>query len=61
MSISILLEMRYNSFNLFTRAGIFAYGKAPLSPAAALYRKAGFEYLGDYDVYIIRDIQSIEI
>jgi len=29
--------------------------------AAELYRKAGFEYLGDYDVYIIRDIQSIEI
>jgi ribosomal protein S18 acetylase RimI-like enzyme len=29
--------------------------------AAELYRKAGFEFLGDYDVYIIRDIQSIEI
>ncbi len=29
--------------------------------AVELYRKAGFEYLGDYDVYIIRDIQSIEI
>jgi ribosomal protein S18 acetylase RimI-like enzyme len=29
--------------------------------AVALYTKAGFEYLGDYDVYIIRDIQSIEI
>ena len=29
--------------------------------AAELYRKAGFEYPGDYDVYIIRDIQSIEI
>jgi len=29
--------------------------------AVRLYRKAGFEYLGDYDVYIIRDIQSIEI
>ena len=29
--------------------------------AVALYRKAGFEFLGDYDVYIIRDIQSIEI
>jgi ribosomal-protein-alanine N-acetyltransferase len=29
--------------------------------AVKLYREAGFEYLGDYDVYIIRDIQSIEI
>ena len=29
--------------------------------AVELYLKAGFEYLGDYDVYIIRDIQSIEI
>lgn len=29
--------------------------------ALKLYREAGFEYLGDYDVYIIRDIQSIEI
>ena len=29
--------------------------------ALRLYKKAGFEYLGDYDVYIIRDIQSIEI
>jgi ribosomal protein S18 acetylase RimI-like enzyme len=29
--------------------------------AVSLYRKAGFEYLGDYDVYIIRNIQSIEI
>jgi ribosomal protein S18 acetylase RimI-like enzyme len=28
--------------------------------ATELYKKAGFEYLGDYDVYIIRDIQSIE-
>lgn len=28
--------------------------------AVNLYKKAGFEYLGDYDVYIIRDIQSIE-
>ncbi len=28
--------------------------------AIELYRKAGFEYLGDYDVYIIRDVQSIE-
>ena len=29
--------------------------------AVNLYKKAGFEYLGDYDVYIIRDIQSIEL
>ncbi len=29
--------------------------------AVELYRKAGFEFLGDYDVYIIRDTQSIEI
>lgn len=29
--------------------------------AVKLYKKAGFEYLGDYDVYIIRDIQSIEL
>ena len=29
--------------------------------AVELYLKAGFEYLGDYDVYIIRDIQSIKI
>lgn len=29
--------------------------------AIHLYRKAGFEYLGDYDIYIIRDIQSLEI
>lgn len=29
--------------------------------AVNIYKKAGFEYLGDYDVYIIRDIQSIEI
>lgn len=29
--------------------------------ALKLYKKAGFEYLGDYDVYIIRDIQSIEL
>jgi ribosomal-protein-alanine N-acetyltransferase len=28
--------------------------------AIRLYRKAGFKYLGDYDVYIIRDIQSSE-
>lgn len=29
--------------------------------AIQLYKKAGFEYLGDYDIYIIRNIQSIEI
>lgn len=29
--------------------------------AVNLYKKAGFEYVGDYDVYIIRDIQSIEL
>jgi ribosomal protein S18 acetylase RimI-like enzyme len=29
--------------------------------AIELYKKAGFEFLGDYDIYIIRDIQSIEI
>jgi ribosomal protein S18 acetylase RimI-like enzyme len=29
--------------------------------AVSIYKKVGFEYLGDYDVYIIRDIQSIEI
>ncbi len=29
--------------------------------AIELYKKAGFGYLGDYDIYIIRDIQSIEI
>lgn len=29
--------------------------------AVSIYKKAGFEYLGDYDIYIIRDIQSIEI
>ncbi len=28
--------------------------------AIKLYRQAGFEYLGDYDVYIIRDVQSVE-
>ncbi len=29
--------------------------------AVGIYVKAGFRYLGDYDVYIIRDVQSIEI
>lgn len=28
--------------------------------AVNLYLKAGFEYLGDYDVYIIRNIQSLD-
>lgn len=27
--------------------------------AINLYKKSGFEYLGDYDVYIIRDISNI--
>ena len=27
--------------------------------ALSLYKKAGFAYLGDYDVYIIRDISAI--
>ncbi|HOW51375.1 MAG TPA: N-acetyltransferase [bacterium] len=26
------------------------------TPAVTLYRKNGFQYLGDYDVYIIRDL-----
>jgi ribosomal protein S18 acetylase RimI-like enzyme len=30
------------------------------SKAIGLYTKAGFTYLGDYDVYIIRNISSIE-
>lgn len=29
--------------------------------AVQLYKKAGFEYLGDYDIFIIRDVQSIEL
>ncbi|MCI0522032.1 MAG: GNAT family N-acetyltransferase [Bacteroidales bacterium] len=29
--------------------------------AINLYKGAGFEYLGDYDIYIIRDIQNIEV
>ena len=28
--------------------------------AINLYKKAGFEYLGDYDVYIIRDLNKLE-
>lgn len=31
------------------------------SVAVTLYIKAGFKYLGDYDVYIIKDVQSIDI
>ena len=31
------------------------------SKAVGIYEKAGFRYLGDYDVYIIRDLQSIDI
>jgi ribosomal protein S18 acetylase RimI-like enzyme len=27
--------------------------------AIDLYKKAGFKYLGDYDIYIIRDLNSI--
>ncbi|OQX80867.1 MAG: hypothetical protein B6D61_01465 [Bacteroidetes bacterium 4484_249] len=30
-----------------------------LSVATELYKKAGFIYLGDYDVYIIRNYQSL--
>ncbi len=29
--------------------------------ATSLYKKWGFQYLGDYDVYIIRDYKSIKI
>jgi len=29
--------------------------------ALRLYKNYGFEYLGDYDIYIIRDVQSIDI
>jgi [ribosomal protein S18]-alanine N-acetyltransferase len=28
--------------------------------AISLYKKSGFEYLGDYDVYIIRDLNKLE-
>lgn len=28
--------------------------------AISFYKKAGFEYLGDYDVYIIRDINKLQ-
>ncbi len=30
------------------------------SKAIALYKKHGFDYLGDYDVYIIRDLSKIK-
>lgn len=30
-------------------------------PAINLYKQFGFQYLGDYDVYIIRDLNSIEV
>ncbi len=29
--------------------------------AIELYKKLGFSYLGDYDIYIIRDIDSIQL
>ena len=29
--------------------------------AANIYQKHGFKYLGDYDVYIIRDLSTIEL
>ncbi|MFZ2286901.1 MAG: GNAT family N-acetyltransferase [Bacteroidales bacterium] len=29
--------------------------------AMRLYKNYGFEYLGDYDIFIIRDVQSIDI
>lgn len=29
--------------------------------AINLYKQFGFQYLGDYDVYIIRDIESIDV
>lgn len=29
--------------------------------AVKLYLKAGFEYLGDYDVYIIRDYKTVNL
>ncbi|MBC7124579.1 MAG: hypothetical protein H5T24_03030, partial [Bacteroidales bacterium] len=29
--------------------------------AINLYKQFGFQYLGDYDVYIIRDLNSISI
>jgi ribosomal protein S18 acetylase RimI-like enzyme len=29
--------------------------------AIHLYQQAGFQYLGDYDAYIIRDIQRLKL
>lgn len=29
-------------------------------PAIYLYKKMGFSYLGDYDVYIIRDVKTLD-
>ena len=29
------------------------------TPARSLYKKAGFKYLGDYDVFIIRDVKQL--
>lgn len=29
--------------------------------AINLYKKLGFEYLGDYDVYIIRDVENVKL
>jgi len=29
--------------------------------AINLYKKLGFEYLGDYDVYIIRDVENLKL
>ena len=43
------------------QGGYICLWKGTPVASAELYRKAGFEYLGDYDVYIIRDIQSTEI
>ena len=31
------------------------------TPAIALYKKHGFQFLGDYDVYIIRDLNGINL
>lgn len=30
-------------------------------PAIGLYKKFGFEFLGDYDVYIIRDVNGLNL
>ena len=31
------------------------------SAAIALYKKHGFTFLGDYDVYIVRDVQGLDL